>query len=77
MASQRFEKGTEEYELFKDFYNYIQKYWFPEGQHNDAWWEEVLNEGNKLCEKHKTRWARMLVSTFMKRLDILARGEDC
>lgn len=51
MAAQKFEKGTEEYELFRQYYNFIQRYWINEK--TDDWWDEVVTEGNKLAMNFK------------------------
>ena len=73
MASKKFEKGSEEYEFFKDFYNFMQKYWIPEEE--DEWWEEVVRESGILINKHNTRLARDMFQAFELSRDRVLKGE--
>lgn len=44
-------KGSEEFQLFNDFWKFRQDYHDPE--ESDAFWEEVTEAGRKLVEKYK------------------------
>ena len=52
----KFEKGTENYELFNDFWQLRQKYYEPDIQNNDdgnGWFQELTEVGKKIVEKYK------------------------
>lgn len=49
MAAQRFEKGSEEWLMFMDFWNLCQKFYVPEA--SDNYWQELVNSVNDFYEK--------------------------
>lgn len=50
----KFEKGTENYELFNDFWQLRQKYYEPDNNGNDdTWFKELTEVGEKITEKYK------------------------
>lgn len=49
MAAQRFEKGSEEWLMFMDFWNLCQKFYVPET--SDSYWQELVNSVNNFYEK--------------------------
>lgn len=51
MASKRFEKGSEEFILFQDFWKICQSFWIPED--NDEYWERVVEETDAFYKKYK------------------------
>ena len=46
-----FEKGTDEYMLFNDFWNICKKYWVLND--TDEWWDAAINDVNAFCTKYK------------------------
>ena len=52
MASAKFNKGSEEWMMFTDFWNLCQKYWITED--TDEYWKEVLISSNEFYEKYKS-----------------------
>ena len=46
----RFGKGSEEFTMFTDYWQFVQKYYIPEPQ--DKWWEELIREADKLARKY-------------------------
>ena len=46
MASAKIEKGSEEWQVFMDYWKFIQDYYAPDN--DDAWWQEVMKAGEKL-----------------------------
>ena len=52
MASAKFNKGSEEWMMFTDFWNLCQKYWITED--TDEYWKEVLSSSNEFYEKYKS-----------------------
>lgn len=51
MASEKFEKGSEEWMMFLDFWNLCQKYWLVEN--TDEYWDSLVNSTREFYEKYK------------------------
>lgn len=51
MASKRFEKGSEEWSMFREYWALCQQLWQPEG--NDEYWEQVIYSTNEFYKKYK------------------------
>ena len=50
MAEKKFSKGSEEWQMFMDYWALCQKYWEPE--ESDEWWEEALGKIDELSKKY-------------------------
>ena len=50
MASRKFEKGSESWKLFQDYWKFVQDYAVPEKK--DEFWDEVISAGDGLCQKY-------------------------
>ena len=50
MAEMRFPKGSEEWQMFMDYWALCQKYWIPEK--SDEWWEVVLHDLDVFAKKY-------------------------
>lgn len=69
----RFGKGSEEFTMFTDYWQFVQKYYIPEPQ--DEWWEELINEADKLARKYgNTHYIRDLVLAHIH--DVERRYKD-
>lgn len=67
----KFGKGTENYELFNDFWQLRQKYYAPDNNGNDdAWFKELTEVAEKITEKYKgselEKLARSLVLAHLE-----------
>lgn len=62
MAAQRFEKGSEEWQMFMDFWQLCQKYYVPE--ETEEYWQSVIDDGNAFIKKYNTSFARGLFMAF-------------
>lgn len=51
MASEKFERGSEEWMMFTDFWNLCQKYWLVEN--TDEYWDSLVNSAREFYEKYK------------------------
>ena len=51
MASVKFSKGSEEWQMFIDYWNLCQKHWQVES--TDEYWENLIDDCNEFCEKYK------------------------
>lgn len=50
MASVKFQKGSEYFSLFMDFWQLCQKHWQPED--NDKYWDNVIRDVDYFCKKY-------------------------
>lgn len=50
MASKKFNRGSEEWMMFNDFWNLCQKYWIVED--SDEYWESVIRSANDFQKKY-------------------------
>lgn len=64
-AEQRFVKGTEEYELFNDFWKLCQSFWVPED--TDEWRKELHNALEKFSKNGA--FAEYLVVAFLREVE--------
>jgi hypothetical protein len=68
MASVKFAKGSEEWQMFIDFWTLCQKYWIPE--ESDEWWENALHEIDAFAKKYgSTVFIRGMCMTLINRLE--------
>ncbi len=69
MAEVKFSKGSEEWQMFMDYWSLCQKYWKPE--QSDEWWDEAMKEINSFSKKYgSTVFVRGLCLALMKKLDV-------
>ena len=61
MASKKFEKGSEEWQFFNDYYKFRQQYY--EADNGEQWFEEMVHVGEEIIEKyHNTEIAKFVQS---------------
>ena len=67
MASVKFQKDSEEWLMFQDFYRLCQKYWIPEdAKVNKKYWEELMIEAGLFAEKYnQNEFAKKLALAFL------------
>lgn len=67
MASVKFQKDSEEWLLFQDFYRLCQKYWIPEdAKEHKEYWELLVVESGEFVEKYnKNEFAKRLALAFL------------
>ena len=59
MASKKFEKGSEEWQFFNDYYKFRQQYY--EADNGEKWFEEMVRVGEEIIEKyHNTEIAKFV-----------------
>ncbi|MCR5755527.1 MAG: hypothetical protein K6G30_12050 [Acetatifactor sp.] len=69
MAEKKFVKGSEEWQLFMDYWALCQKYWTPED--TDEWWDEALSEINQFAKKYGNgMFARRLALALVDELEV-------
>ena len=52
MAEFRFQKGTEEWLMFMDYWNLCQRHWVVEKV--DDYWEQLIKDANEFIAKYDT-----------------------
>lgn len=67
MAEVKFAKGTEEWELFRDYWNLCQSVWKIEN--NDDYWQDVVDLTDKFYKKYQSRFARELALALVCELE--------
>ena len=66
MAEQRFVKGTEEYELFNDFWKLCKSFWIPED--TDEYWKK-LHDAAKYFGNSHGQFAMKLALVYMSEME--------
>ena len=75
MAFKKFDKGSDEFSLFADFWAFCQKYWIVEAD-SEEYWESMTNDGNSLIKKYKgILFARYMVNAFVSYADSVAKSQ--
>lgn len=64
MAERKIERGSEEWQFFKEFWIFREKYHDPYGE-QEGWYEELTRAGERIIEKYENtdfaKFARDLV----------------
>lgn len=57
MASKKFEKGSEEWQFFQEFWKFRQQYY--EADNGEDWFTDMMHAGEEIIEKyHNTGFAK-------------------
>lgn len=67
MAAQKFEKGSEEWKMFMEFWGFCQRYYLPDD--SEEYWQGVISEGNRFLENHRTPFAKGLFWAFHNEME--------
>ena len=69
MAEVKFAKGSEEWQMFMDFWALCQKYWEPEK--TDEWWEKALHDIDVFSKNYgSTVFVRGLCLALVRELEV-------
>lgn len=75
MAEVKFQKGSEEWLMFQDYYKIIQKYYIPESK--DSYWDAVVEEMDAFCKKYQqVLLARKIAMAFLKTMEEVIKSEN-
>ena len=69
----QFQKGTEEFMMFADFYELCKRFWIPED--TEEYWEALVNESQKFSRKYGSVYARHFAMALIRALEELSRKE--
>lgn len=68
MATKKFEKGSEEWQFFNDYYKFRQQ--FYEADNNEEWFQGMVNAGDELISKYaNTNIAKYVQSLVLSHLE--------
>ena len=68
MATKKFEKGSEEWQFFNDYYKFRQQ--FYEADNNEEWFQGMVNAGDELISKYaNTSIAKYVQSLVLSHLE--------
>lgn len=67
MAEAKFRNGSEEWQLFVDYWSLCQKYWEPEN--NDDYWEGVVKDTDDFYKKYNSDFSRALALVLIDELE--------
>lgn len=66
-------KGSEEFEMFQDFWKLLQENWQIED--NDAYWQKVIADSGAFYNRYETPFAKELSIAYMSELERRAKHE--
>ena len=72
MGEVKFTKGSEEWQMFMDYWALCQKFWEPEAE--DVWWEQLIQETDAFYKKYCTDFARALALELVNEAERKYRG---
>lgn len=74
MAEVKLSKGTEEWQMFVDYWAFCQKYWGAE--RTDAYWDNLIAAADEFAKKYNTPFATKLALAFLeaKNLEVTGGG---
>lgn len=68
MAAVKFQKGSEEWQMFMDFWNLCQSHWQTE--ENDAYWEKLIQDASAFADKYdRCEFANRIAIAFVETQD--------
>lgn len=67
MAGKKIVKGSEEWQMFQDFWKLAQEIWEPED--TNEYWQEVIGKTDEFYRKYKTPYAREFAIGITNALD--------
>lgn len=72
MATKKFEKGSEEWQFFNDYYKFRQQ--FYEADNNEEWFQGMVNAGDELISKYANtsiaKYAQSLVLSHLEDVEL-------
>ena len=58
MGEVKFKKGSEEWQMFMDYWALCQKYWNPD--ETDSYWESLIKDTDGFYKKYNTDFSKSL-----------------
>lgn len=74
MAAQKFEKDSEEWKMFMDFWQLCQRYWMPDA--TEEYWQALTDDTKEFYRKHPGTFARELGNALHIEMDRRINGKE-
>ena len=73
MSAIKLQKGTEEFEMFRDYWKMLEENWGVED--SDAYWDKVIGDTDAFYRKYGTEFSKELALALINELERKARNE--
>lgn len=74
MAAVKFQKGSEEWQMFMDFWKLCQDYWKIE--ESESYWSDMIRDSSAFSEKYGSEFAKRLAIAFLETQDTEYRNQN-
>ena len=73
MSAIKLQKGTEEFEMFRDYWKILEENWGFED--SEAYWNKVIEDTNAFYRKYETEFSKELALALINELERKAKDE--
>lgn len=73
MSAVKLQKGTEEFEMFRDYWKMLEENWGVEDA--EAYWNRVIESTNAFYRKYETEFSKELAIALINELERKAKHE--
>ena len=73
MSAIKLQKGTEEFEMFRDYWKILEENWGFED--SEAYWNKVIEDTDAFYRKYETEFSKELVLALINELERKAKDE--
>ena len=73
MGTIRLQKGSEEFEMFRDYWKVLEENWGVED--SEAYWDKVIGDTDALYRKYRTEFSKELALALINELERKAKNE--
>ncbi|MFR9146646.1 MAG: hypothetical protein ACLVJ4_08450 [Mediterraneibacter sp.] len=73
MSAIKLQKGTEEFEMFRDYWKMLEENWGVED--SEAYWNKVIEDTDAFYRKYETEFSKELALALINELERKAKDE--
>lgn len=73
MGTVKLQKGTEEFEMFRDYWKMLEENWGVED--SEVYWNKVIEDTDAFYRKYKTEFSKELALALITELERRAKNE--
>ena len=73
MSAIKLQKGTEEFEMFRDYWKMLEENWDVED--SEVYWNKVIEDTDAFYRKYETEFSKELVLALINELERKAKDE--
>ena len=73
MSAIKLQKGTEEFEMFRDYWKMLEENWGVED--SEAYWNKVIEDTDAFYRKYETEFSKELAIALINELERRAKHE--